>query len=243
MHCYCFLTLVWTPLARACRCILRWDNSYSRLRGKRLRFVMESVTVHTMRAAIEAAGAAEHKRRATRSAAAQSILDSGPGQVKLTVRAVTALDGASNAGDSGTDEAASSSGGKSAGASFYGSSGGSYNFVRIRRVAGALLRELGTMVDAQGMEAEAGNAIQYGGASHGDGSTNSNSASSQYLGFGGRRRGRGNVDLAGVEKLVERFEKLEDEVASSSARRAQSEAQAKVLLATLQKANTKAERS
>lgn len=57
-----------------------------------------------------------------------------------------------------------------------------------------------------------------------------------------RSGSHGNVDAEGVEKLVARFEILEDEVASVSARRAQSEAQAKVLLATLQRANTKADR-
>ena len=57
-----------------------------------------------------------------------------------------------------------------------------------------------------------------------------------------RSGSHGNVDAKGVEELVARFEILEDEVASVSARRAQSEAQAKVLLATLQRANTKADR-
>ncbi|CBN75833.1 conserved unknown protein [Ectocarpus siliculosus] len=73
-------------------CILRWDNAFSRLRGKRLCFVFESVTVQTMQAAIEAAGAADHKRRAARSAAAQTILDSGRGEVKVCVTAVGAAD-------------------------------------------------------------------------------------------------------------------------------------------------------
>ncbi|CAM9133102.1 unnamed protein product, partial [Discosporangium mesarthrocarpum] len=45
-------------------CSLLWNNSYSRLRGKRLSFVVESVTSDTMRAAIEAADAVARKSEA-----------------------------------------------------------------------------------------------------------------------------------------------------------------------------------
>lgn len=257
------------------RCVLRWDNSYSRLRGKRLRFVMESVTVQTMRAAIEAAGAADHKRHTKRSAAVQGILDSDSGQVEFTVTAISPADGASNAGDSSPDGADDSSDGKTARTSrygnFYGSGGGAvssyHRFGRVRRVAAALLRDLGTLVDAQ----EGVGAVDMGAhalyleeratrvdRSNGEGGdahptppegAGGRGGRSQHIGGSGGgdghdrgHGGRRNVDMAGICKLVEKFELLEDELASSSARRAQSDAQAKVLLATLQKTNTKVDR-
>jgi hypothetical protein len=43
------------------RCILRWGNAYSRLRGKRLSIVVKAVDAQVMQAAVEAADAAAHK--------------------------------------------------------------------------------------------------------------------------------------------------------------------------------------
>ena len=232
---------------------MRWDNSFSRLRGKRLCFVFESATVQTMRAAIEAAGATDHKRRATRSTAAQTILDSGHGEVKVSVTAVGAADefaadGEAKRGGGSGDAGARRGGGGSDSGSGSGSPGsamgsgatyysGHYRFGRVRRVVADLLRDLGGIVDARKMDdASAGG----GGGSGGEGF---------YDGAGGDGGGSiggagiyGDVDAEGVERLVKQFELLEDELASVSARRAQSEAQAKVLLATLQKANTRADR-
>lgn len=227
---------------------------------------MESATVMTMRAAIEAAGAADHKRRATRSVAAQTILDSGSGQVKVAVTSVGAandIDDGSGGDGGGVDGVASTGSGGEAETSYDGSY---YRFGRVRRIAAALLRDLGTMVDArQNAGGVAGGG--YSGAIRGDRSVNSGGGHSPrspdsgvgagYYGNGSRRGshssagagaagggsgGSGNVEAAGVEKLVERFELLEDELASASARRAQSEAQSKVLLATLQKANNRVDR-
>ncbi|CAM9977572.1 unnamed protein product, partial [Hapterophycus canaliculatus] len=255
-------------------CILRWDNSFSRLRGKRLRFVFESVTVQTMRAAIEAAGATSHKRRATRSTAAQKILDSAHGEVKVCVTAVGpggnlhggednksgiensgggggdggggADDGGENGSGRGDDGPGSAS---SYGGLYYSSS--YYRFGRVRRVVADLLRDLGGIVDARKSVAGSSGAILGDGGTGGGESFSGGGGGGDggiYAGFGGRPGSGGgggaygSVDARGVEKLVAQFEILEDEVASVSARRAQSEAQAKVLLANLQKANTRADR-
>lgn len=225
------------------RCILRWDNSFSRLRGKRLCFVFESATIQTMRAAIEAAGATDHKRRATRSTAAQTILDSGHGEVKVSVTAVGAaneFDGddeeAKREGENGDAGSRSGSPGNGNPASAIGSGtayyGGHYRFGRVRRVVADLLRDLGGIVDARKMDGASA-----GGGGGGEGF--SDSAGGGSMGGAGIY---GDVDAEGVERLVKQFELLEDELASVSARRAQSEAQGKVLLATLQKANTRADR-
>ncbi|CAM9915648.1 unnamed protein product, partial [Scytosiphon promiscuus] len=257
-------------------CILRWDNSFSRLRGKRLRFVFESVTVQTMRAAIEAAGATSHKRRATRSTAAQKILDSAHGEVKVCVTAVgpggdfvggeenkggfettggdanVGVDGGggngSGRGDGGPGSASSHGG------LYYSSS--YYRFGRVRRVVADLLRDLGGIVDARKNAVGSSGAILDGGGGGGGSESDSGGGVAEGLrgigvsnaahGFGGYSGSGGgtygSVDARGVEQLVAQFEILEDEVASGSARRARSEAQAKVLLATLQKANTRADR-
>lgn len=213
-----------------------------------------------MRAAIEAAGATDHKRRTKRSSAAQTILDSDHGEVKVSVTAVGAGDdfgaadedgdegegketetgdgdggsgsasggagGATRSGDGsegggGFHTGRASSGGGGSGMVFYGNH---YRFGRVRRVVADLLRDLGGMVDTPKKGGVRGGGP---GAADADG------------GGGGNY---GNVDAEAVEKLVTQFEILEDELASVSAARAQSEAQAKVLLATLQKANTKADR-
>lgn len=244
-----------SPVPFADRCILKWDNSYSRLRGKRLRFVMESVTVRTMLAAIEAAGAADHKRRAIRSVAAQTILDSSPDQVHITVTAVSITDGAGSAVDGDAESTNDGCSGKSAESRSDGGSAGTYRFGRIRRVAAALLRDLGTLVDAQDTGASStGRPVVI--ANKGDGGNGDEGGCGDADEAASVRRGAhdakpraeacgadySKADATGVGKLVERFEQLEDEVASCSARRAQSEAQAKVLLATLQKSNTKVER-
>lgn len=118
-------------------------------------------------------------------------------------------------------------------------------------MAASLLRDLGTIVDA-GQTSGGISGIENGGD---DGDTSTAGWGLPLFGGGGdggsgvggggvamRSGSHGHVDAEGVEKLVARFEILEDEVASVSARRAQSEAQAKVLLATLQRANTKADR-
>lgn len=223
--------------------------------------MVESATVQTMRAAIEAAGAADHKRRATRSAAAQTILDSGDGEATVSVTAVGALDECDRDEDDDDDEEGKDSGKRTdGGAEAAGGGGGAgggaggtiyysrhYSFGRVRRVAAALLRDLGTMVDAR--------QTSHGHGGGGDGATAVNDGDRSGGGSGSpdddggvaydrvwRSGACGNVEAQGVETLVARFEVLEDEVASISARRAQSEAQAKVLLATLQKANTKADR-
>lgn len=209
--------------------------------------------MQTMRAAIEAAGAADHKRRAkrTRSAAAQTILDSGFGQAKVTVTAVgVGGDGCSLNGEDGDTDAAKGNGSAAGNPDGSYDSGGYYRFGRVRRVAAALLRDLGTVVDArQYGVASSGSYIP--GMSNSEGGNGDDGADGNVTcsgggggGGGARMRDRlsGYVDADGVNKLVERFELLEDEVASASARRAQSEAQAKVLLATLQKANTRADR-
>lgn len=230
------------PLWR--RCVLRWDNSFSRLRGKRLCFVFESATIQTMRAAIEAAGATDHKRRATRSTAAQTILDSGDGEVRVSVTAVGAADDfdadeeekkEGRSGDGGASRRGGGSGSGSpgssigSGAAYYS---GHYRFGRVRRVVADLLRDLGGVVDARKIDgARAG-----GGEGSFDGAAGVGGVPSGGAGI------YGDVDAEGVERLVTQFELLEDELASVSARRAQSEAQAKVLLATLQKANTRADR-
>ncbi|CAM9417264.1 unnamed protein product [Pylaiella littoralis] len=253
-------------------CILRWDNSFTRLRGKRLCYVFESATIQTMRAAIEAAGAADHKRRATRSFAAQTILDSGHGEVKVSVTAVGAGDdfdaadegegnetagGGDNGGGSGSGSA---SGGGGVGGVAYRSGGGSeggdgfnngragggsgmvfygnhYRFGRVRRVVADLLRDLGGMVDTPGK----GGARSSGSGADADGGDGGGEDGGDVSRSGAGNYYR-NVDPRAVEKLVTQFEILEDELASVSAARAQSEAQAKVLLATLQKANTRADR-
>lgn len=231
------------------RCTLRWDNSYSRLRGKRLRFVVESATVATMRAAIEAAGAAEHKKHTTRSSAAQAILDSGQGEVRVSVTTVGLGDDLDRDAEN-TDNGDSNNGSGYMNLSYYHPS--NYRFGRVRRIAASLLRDLGALVDAQETTDDVGGGSigsgpgsdsNVGGEQHLPGSESSNGGD----GRGGRSilrlAGSGaSVDARGVETLVARFEVLEDEVASASARRAQSEAQAKVLLANLQKANTKADR-
>lgn len=268
------------PMSSSFRCILRWDNSFSRLRGKRLRFVFESVTVQTMRAAIEAAGATSHKRRATRSTAAQKILDSAHGEVRVCVTAVgpggdfaggyenksgfettagednDGGDGGGGGGDGGSGSASDHGG------LYYSSS--YYRFGRVRRVVADLLRDLGGIVDARKYVAgsSSSGAILDGGGSGssggggtgeglrgggggggGDGDGGGGNAAAGFGGYSGSGGGTyGSVDARGVEKLVAQFEILEDEVASVSARRARSEAQAKVLLATLQKANTRADR-
>jgi len=185
-----------------------------------------------MRAAIEAAGATDHKRRATRSTAAQTILDSGHGEVAVSVTAVGGADEdegkrSKDGGDRATRERDASEGvgggpESGSGAAYYG---GHYRFGRVRRVVADLLRDLGGRVDARKLDGGSGGVA-------GDGSDSCGGGGGKY----------GNVDAEGVEKLVTQFEILEDELASVSARRAQSEAQAKVLLATLQKANTRADR-
>eukprot|EP00903_Cladosiphon_okamuranus_P007092 g6891.t2 len=228
-------------------CILRWDNSFSRLRGKRLCFVFESATIPTMRAAIEAAGAIDHKRRATRSTAAQTILDSGHGEVKVSVTAVAAADESEGdeeekrggeKGDAGARSAGGGSDGSGSPGSAIGSGtayyGGYYGFGRVRRVVADLLRDLGGIVDAR----------KTGGASAGSGGSGEGFSDAAAGGgsMGGTGGVYGDVDAEGVERLVKQFELLEDELASVSARRAQSEAQGKVLLATLQKANTRVDR-
>lgn len=236
--CFCYCD----PLVL--RCILRWDNSYSRLRGKRLCFVMESATPQTMRAAIEAAGAADHKRRTTltRSAAAQMILDSdGSGRARVTVTAV----GAGNEEDV-NGEGNDNGSGRAGRADGSHDSGGYYRFGRVRRVAAALLRDLETMVDVRsdsvgnGSSFSSGRFVRGNRTEGGGGGESHGGGSSEFRRSSGKPGG--NVEIEGVQKLVERFEQLEDEVASASARRAQCEAQAKVLLATLQKANTRADR-
>lgn len=223
---------------------MRWDNSFSRLRGKRLCFVFESATIQTMRAAIEAAGATDHKRRATRSTAAQTILDSGHGEVKVSVTAVGGADefdadgDGENGGEHGDAGAGTESGSGSPGGGAVGSGaayyGGHYRFGRVRRVVADLLRDLGGIVDARKRDdASAGGG---GGEGFSDGADGVGGGSTSGAGV------YGDVDAEGVERLVKQFELLEDELASVSARRAQSEAQAKVLLATLQKANTRGDR-
>lgn len=205
--------------------------------------------MQTMRAAIEAAGATDHKRRANRSAAAQTILDSGHGEVRVAVRAETC---AGEGGDSEGRRGSDILGGGGDGLSSRGDVGNGNvsdtiyyshhysSFGRVRRVAAALLRDLGAIVDARQNAARSGSGAN--GCITGDGD-GSHLGQGSLDGSGSRRNSSGgNVDAAGVETLVARFEALEDEAASSSARRAQSEAQAKVLLATLQKANTKADR-
>ncbi|CAM9300730.1 unnamed protein product, partial [Ectocarpus sp. 4 AP-2014] len=225
-------------------CILRWDNAFSRLRGKRLCFVFESVTVQTMQAAIEAAGAADHKRRAARSAAAQTILDSGRGEVKVCVTAVGAADdygGGEDDGKEGNDGGSYSASAGSSDAIYYSSL---YRFGRVRRVVAGLLRDLGGIVDVTGTSGGInGAAIGESGGGGGSGSgSSSGSAFDVGRGTAGRGDRYGNVNAEGVAKLVAQFELLEDEVASVSARRAQSEAQAKVLLANLQKSNARTDR-
>lgn len=238
-----YLRPLQTLIPSSRRCILRWDNSFSRLRGKRLCFVFESATVQTMRAAIEAAGATDHKRRATRSTAAQTILDSGHGEVRVSVTAVGAADGfdadeeEKKQGENGSDRGGSGSPGSAigSGAGYY--SGGHYRFGRVRRVVADLLRDLGGIVDARKTDdASASGGGGGGGEGFSDGAVGVGDVSTRGAGI------YGNVDAEGVERLVKQFELLEDELASVSARRAQSEAQAKVLLATLQKANTRADR-
>ncbi len=233
---------------------MRWDNSFSRLRGKRLCFVFESATVQTMRAAIEAAGATDHKRRATRSTAAQTILDSGHGEVTVSVTAVGGADEdedkrGKDGGDRATREHDGSEGGgggspgSGPGTAYYG---GHYRFGRVRRVVADLLRDLGGIVDARKLDGGSGGAVGDGndscggGGGGGSGEGFAGDGSAPRTDAGGGKYG--NVDAEGVERLVTQFEMLEDELASVSARRAQSEAQAKVLLATLQKANTRADR-
>lgn len=223
------------------RCILRWDNAFSRLRGKRLCFVFESVTVQTMQAAIEAAGAADHKRRAARSAAAQTILDSGRGEVKVCVAAVGAADDYDRGeedGKEGSDGAGYSASAGSSDAVYYSSL---YRFGRVRRVVAGLLRDLGGMVDVTRTSGGFNGAAI---ADSGGGGSGSSSGSAFDVGRGTTGRGDryGSVNAEGVAKLVAQFELLEDEVASVSARRAQSEAQAKVLLANLQKSNARTDR-
>ena len=44
-------------------CVLKWGNTYSRLRGKQLSFVVEAAAADAMRAAIEAADATAHKAK------------------------------------------------------------------------------------------------------------------------------------------------------------------------------------
>ncbi|CAN0395570.1 unnamed protein product, partial [Ectocarpus sp. 12 AP-2014] len=224
-------------------CILRWDNAFSRLRGKRLCFVFESVTVQTMQAAIEAAGAADHKRRAARSAAAQTILDSGRGEVKVCVTAIGAADdygGGEEDGKEGNDGGSYSASAGSSDAIYYSSL---YRFGRVRRVVAGLLRDLGGMVDVTRTSGGINGAAiaESGGSGSGSGSS-SGSAFDVGRGTAGRGDRYGNVNAEGVAKLVAQFELLEDEVASVSARRAQSEAQAKVLLANLQKSNARTDR-
>ncbi|CAM9431368.1 unnamed protein product, partial [Ectocarpus fasciculatus] len=224
-------------------CILRWDNAFSRLRGKRLCFVFESVTVQTMQAAIEAAGAADHKRRAARSAAAQTILDSGRGEVQVCVTAVGAADdydGSEEDGKEGSHDGGYSASAESSDAMYYSSL---YRFGRVRRVVAGLLRDLGGMVDVTRASGGINGAAiaESGGGGSGSGSS---VGSAFDVGRGTVERGDryGNVNAEGVAKLVAQFELLEDEVASVSARRAQSEAQAKVLLANLQKSNARTDR-
>lgn len=203
-----------------------------------------------MRAAIEAAGAAEHKRHTTRSSAAQAILDSGDGEVRVSVTTVGLGDDLDRKAEN-TENGDSNSGGSGyMGLNYYYPS--NYRFGRVRRIAASLLRDLGALVDAQ----ETTDDVDGGAIGSGPGSDSSvggeqnlpgRESSNSGDGRGGssilRLAGSGaSVDARGVETLVARFEVLEDEVASASARRAQSEAQAKVLLANLQKANTKADR-
>jgi hypothetical protein len=51
-------------------CVLKWSNTYSRLRGKQLSFVVEAAAADAMRAAIEAADATAHKAKVGNSAIA-----------------------------------------------------------------------------------------------------------------------------------------------------------------------------
>lgn len=205
--------------------------------------MFESVTVQTMQAAIEAAGAADHKRRAARSAAAQTILDSGRGEVKVCVTAVGAADdcgGGEEDGKEGNDGGGYSASAGSSDAIYYSSL---YRFGRVRRVVAGLLRDLGGMVDVTRTSGGINGAAiaESGGGGSGSGSS-SGSAFDVGRGTAGRDDRYGNVNAEGVAKLVAQFELLEDEVASVSARRAQSEAQAKVLLANLQKSNARTDR-
>lgn len=199
-----------------------------------------------MRAAIEAAGAAEQKRHTTRSSAAQNILDSGDGEVRVSVTTVGLGDDLDWKVEN-TENGDSNSGGSGyMGQNYYHPS--NYRFGRVRRIAASLLRDLGALVDAQetidGVKGRViGSGSNVGGEQNLPGRESFNNGDSRGGSSILRLAGSGaSVDARGVETLVARFEVLEDEVASASARRAQSEAQAKVLLANLQKANTKADR-
>ncbi|CAM9741485.1 unnamed protein product, partial [Choristocarpus tenellus] len=199
-------------------CILLWDNSYSRLRGKRLSFVVESVTVDTMRAAIEAADAVVHKSRAMHSATAQAIIDNGLSKASVVISAVDT--GADSGGSSESEVTTKAASSQRAWRRGIGS---------VRKIASGVLHHLGTLAG-------------------GDASVDNGQVVSMACRTKGGEGGSGDdgggvsVEIGGVAELMAKFEELEDEVAVMSARRAQCEAQSKVLLATLQRENMKAER-
>ncbi|CAM9392879.1 unnamed protein product, partial [Phaeothamnion confervicola] len=204
------------------RVVLLWDNSHSRIWGKRLSYAVESVTPSTMRAATEAADAAAKKQKQPKAVASP---------VKGAVAPAAANAAASPAcgapARSGISSTASSSGSSDDRGSTDGGGGsGDDRNDRslpqadsdargvagvVRRTAAALLRYTSAWAYAGGAASDAN-----GG---GDGSG----------GAGGAAAARG------VQEMVSRFEALEDELASESARRAQSGAQAKLLLAHLRK--------
>ncbi|KAG5192945.1 hypothetical protein JKP88DRAFT_260832, partial [Tribonema minus] len=196
-------------------CALRWGNGHSRLRGKRLYFVAEAVDAAAMRAAVQAADACAFKASAARGGSAQQRITPGAA-VSVDVAALRASAAPS---DAATSDATLSPGGGDPPAGRFSLTRSAYNLVwNVLRLS-----------PYYGLGA--------GGGQGGAGGGRAALPPAAGEGGGGGREGGGLSEYEErVATLLVNYERLEDELAGMSARRAQAEAQTKVLLAQLQRA-------